>query len=333
MFFMVKMLKSALAVIVACGVLSFVLTFYSLMPVHKDNSDGNTDYIWEENSLWIKVTEGIAWGRFDANGYNNLKTVDSPDILIAGSSHMEATNVMQDESVTALLSKSLIGKYSVYNVGISGHNFYKSSQYLPDNMRRYPSCKLIFVETSNVDLKRKDVEKAIEHTVTRTPSHDKGLIGFMQRIPFFRILYQQKEHGLLKRFMPGEESKKPSGKTSNVVDFVAYDKLFAYVKSLQEENNVQVVYFYHPTEKFLKDGRVCYERGQGLQAFVTYAEKYGVGFIDLTKSFEEVYDIEHVVPHGFATGKLGTGHLNSDGHRIAAKEILKYIQQRETTVK
>ena len=75
------------------------------------------------------MTEGIAHGRFDANGYNNLAVIENPNILLLGSSHMEAVNVNQDENIAFLLANELNGTHSVYNLGISGHNFIKVCKY------------------------------------------------------------------------------------------------------------------------------------------------------------------------------------------------------------
>ena len=43
------------------------------------------------------------------------------DDLILGSSHAESMNVMRNENMCALLNEKFDGKYSVYNMGISGH--------------------------------------------------------------------------------------------------------------------------------------------------------------------------------------------------------------------
>lgn len=66
---------------------------------------------------------GYRFWQNDANGFNNKSVVDNPDIIVLGSSHMEAVNVMQDKNTAYLLSKKLNGKYSLYNMGVSGHDF------------------------------------------------------------------------------------------------------------------------------------------------------------------------------------------------------------------
>lgn len=101
--------KTALAGITAVASLSLLMCFYSITPVHIENPKGNTDYVWIPNSRWVQMTEGISWGRFDSNGFNNLNVVDEPDIVVLGSSHMEAKNVMQDQNAAYLLAERLRG--------------------------------------------------------------------------------------------------------------------------------------------------------------------------------------------------------------------------------
>ena len=52
-----------------------------------------------------------------------------------------AKNVMQDENAAYLLSQKFIDKYSVYNMGIAGHNFFKVCQYIPANLKLYEKIK------------------------------------------------------------------------------------------------------------------------------------------------------------------------------------------------
>lgn len=198
-----KFVKIILAGITAVAVLSVILCFYDLMPLHHNNTKGNTDYVWTSNARWVKLTEGISWGRFDEDGFNNPEVIENPDIIIVGSSHMEATEIFYDQTVCALLSDKLENENSVYNLGISGHDFFKTCQYLPTNLSMYGKPpKIAIIETSTVNLTKGQVEQALNGTVVRTESHDSGVMGTLQKIPFFRTVYHQYTAGLLNVFMP-----------------------------------------------------------------------------------------------------------------------------------
>ncbi len=158
--------KTVLAGIVAIAILSGIMCLYDLMPVHYENPNGNTDYVWEANAPWVKLTEGISWGRFDSNGYNNPAVIDDPDIIIVGSSHMEATNVFFDQTVCALLTKKLDNRYSIYNLGISGHHLFKLCQYLPTNLKMHAAPpKVAIIETSTVSVSAENVRKMLNFEV------------------------------------------------------------------------------------------------------------------------------------------------------------------------
>lgn len=328
---------AAVSVAVLCG----LLCFYDILPVHIQNPKGNTDYVWPANSIWVKATEGISFGRFDANGYNNIEVVENPDILVLGSSHMEATFVMQDENAAYLLSRKLNGAYSVYNMGISDHNFFKVCQYLPANLELYDAVpKAVVVETSTVDVTQKDAEEAVLSSVEYTPSHNGGWIGTLQRIPFVRALYHQMQRGLLDRFLSkpasaaieaAADAQAPASSTSSEggAGDDAYETLFAYLEDLEKKYGTQIIIFYHPRETLLADGGIAFPADECLDAFDRYARKHGITFVDMTSGFEKMYYIDHHVAHGFCTGELATGHLNKYGHAAIADEVYAAIVRLE----
>ena len=323
--------------------LTMLFTFYGLIPVHIDNPHGNTDYIWPANSRWMKMSEGVSWGQVDANGFNNKTVLDNPDILIVGSSHMEAMNVMQDENTASQLNQLLNQRYSVYNLGISGHNFCKTCQYLPRNIELFKpkGLKAIIVETSTVDVSLKDVESILQQNIKKTPSHSNGLVGKLQRNPYLRTLYFQYEHGLSKTLSPPQlyniikkirtKEKPTKSKSVNIMPSKesAYSKLFIYLADIQKEHHVRIIVFHHPFETLKRDGSIFLGDTKKIAAFSDAAIEHGVVFVDMSNQFEKMYYEEHHVPHGFITGKLGVGHLNAYGQATIAKELADVIMKLE----
>ena len=320
-------------------ILTLLFAFYGFIPVHIDNPLRNTDYVWPSNAHWMKMTEGISWGRLDANGFNNMTIIENPDVLLVGSSHMEAMNIMQDRTIASLLNQKLNGHFNVYNLGISGHNFFKTCQYLPQNIALYKpkGLKAIIIETSTVDVKQKDVDAIISHSIKKTPSHAHGLVGKLQKNPFLRTLYFQSEHGLSKivsppqiyNYLKKQKTKQQNAnqqKTIMTVDDSAYSRLFSWLESLEKENHIKLIIFYHPFEILKQDDTISFNNSEDtLNTFKKAASEHNVTVIDMTKSFERMFYEEHHVPHGFVTGKLGVGHLNAYGHSAVAKELVKVI--------
>ena len=95
MKFIKGLLKVIASGIVAMAIICGLLCFYDIKPIHKENPKGNTDFVWLPNSIWVKATEGIAFGKFDANGFNNKSVISNPDIIVLGSSHMEVTRIIR----------------------------------------------------------------------------------------------------------------------------------------------------------------------------------------------------------------------------------------------
>lgn len=325
--------KCAGAGIAAVVIVSVLLCAYSLTPVHEANPNGNTDYVWPANSVWIKMTEGTACGRFDENGYNNVEVVEQPEILLLGSSHMEATDVMQTQNVGYLLGKKLSPDYSVYNLGISAHTLYKICHYLPTNLELYKdSAKLVILETSTLRMDKTWADRIINHKVKYTESHSNGIVAKMQKIPFLRMVYHQVQHGLLDLFFPKRNAGADIVESVNEtveIDEDAYDRVFAYLEELKEQYGVEILIFYHPEETLKEDGTIEFFDNQYEPYFSEYAEKYGIVYVNMEDSFAEMYGKEHHVPHGFATGALCEGHLNRYGHAAIADRLYEEIMSME----
>ena len=329
-----KCLKVIIAGIVSIMIINLLLCLYEIVPIHIENSKGNTDYVWEPNSVWINATEGLSFGKYDANGYNNISVVDNPDIIVLGSSHMEGNQVMQDENAAYLLSEKLKDKYSVYNMSIAGHNFYKVCQYLPANLELYENApKAVIIETDIVDLTQEKVDQVLSSSVKRTQSYSTGIISKLQKIPFVRDLYFQLEEGLFDLFMSGNSSASISDETDSYsemqVEEDAYEELFSYLSKLEQQYKTQIIICYHPTGELEEDGFISFNSDGYLKAFSDYADKYDISFIDMTDSFEEMYYKDNEVAHGFCTGELETGHLNKYGHAALADEIYNKIIELE----
>lgn len=325
--------KTALAGITAIVILSVVIRFYRLSPVHVENPKGNTDYVWPANARWVNLTEGISWGSFDERGFHNEKAIDHPNIIMLGSSHMEGCNVMQKENAAYLLGEKMGAEVSVYNMGISGHNFYKICQYLPVNLEQY-TPDIAVLETSAVELTESGVNEVLQSTVEFTPSHSRGILAFLQKSPFLRLLYHQVNSGLFDLFMDrqtkGFRNQGETGLESEAfIDQEAYNALFSYLAKQEKEYGTQIVIFYHPQEQMVENGTIEFENTESLAAFTRTAREYGITFVNMAPYFQEMFYKERRVPHGFVNGEIGSGHLNANGHRAVADVLFYEISELE----
>lgn len=330
--FIKSMIKVLSAGILSIGILSLLLCAYSLTPVHIDNPRGNTDYVWAPDSIWVSATEGFSIGRHDANGYNNPAVIENPDILVLGSSQMEAHDVMPKEAAYSLLSKKLDGLYSVYNMGISGHYIEKTSQYLPDNLALYDTPpKVVIFETSDPYIGQTEMDQILNHTVPRTPSKGTGVIGALMKLPFLRLTYHQIDAGLLRLFRHSRSSAGNTAAPASVnptEEVVPEDVLvayFTYLSNLEAQYGTKFIIVYHPVGELCADGTLEFRETSYVKAFKQYATDYDIRLIDMTEPFLQMYAEDHHVPHGFMSSRLESGHLNAYGHAAIADAVYEEI--------
>lgn len=307
---------------------AFLAPYYTL-PVHFENSDGTTDYCWEANGRWSKMTEGFAFGRFDENGFNNQKAIANPDVLILGSSHIEATNVLQKDSVTFLLNDLLSDRnLQVYNKGVSGHAFSKVVSHLKANIDA-SNPPIVVIETSTVSLTEDEIKNAIsnksrfKNDANNAPK--KGLLYYLQVSPFSRLLWNQISHGLFELF-----GLKTTKAETQVIPATQsdYDELFDFIDSQRKNYNGKIIVFYHPTGKPEKNGSLRFETDENaLRIFSSECEKHKIAFLDMTQTFQDEWENHHRSARGFTTGTAFSGHLNSTGHRLVAECLANEISK------
>ena len=182
--------RTVLTGLTALAILCVLMLGYYFIPLRENNSKQNTDYVWAKNTPWVSLTEGVSFGMTDADGFINKDVVENPDILFLGSSHTESMNVLQSENMCALLNDKFDGKYTAYNMGISGHTIYKVVQYLNATLNIYQNApKYVIIETGDVALTDVDVHQALSGEVKKTKVVDTGLLYQMQKVPYFRMMY------------------------------------------------------------------------------------------------------------------------------------------------
>ena len=323
--------KIVLAGIVAFSILCGAAAVYSLTPMRVENKYGNTDYVWESEKLWMKMSEGISCGLMDAKGFNNLHVIDNPDVLLLGSSHIEGMNVLQKEHTVNLLNDKFDGRIKFYNMGISGHTLFKVVQYLEKSILAFETVpNYIVIESSTTVLSETDVENALNKNVEVTTVNSEGLIAKLQKFPFLRQVYHQLDSGMMDMLLPSPVSSNDYSDSQPIVeepsiDEHPYEDFFMYIKSVEEKYSTQIVIMYHPFESINKDGTISFSNGEYTSLFADYAHKNNIDFIDMTNSFENMYYNEYQVPHGFCTGELGSGHINKYAHKAMADELCAYF--------
>ena len=126
------------------------------------------------------------------DGFNNLRDYtpgEQIDVLLMGSSHMEAFNVAQDKSTASVLNRLFDGKKYVYSIGTAGHTLPYCVKHLGSALDTYVPAQYVLLETASLDLTPADMEGALDGSLADIPSYTGGLVGLLQRVPLLRLLY------------------------------------------------------------------------------------------------------------------------------------------------
>ena len=332
------------AAVVAFLVLNAFCLFYYTLPAHVENPDGATDYSWESDGYFAKVTEGFSWGCVDDHGFNNLDgEPGNVSVLIMGSSHMEAMQVAPDKNCAYLLDEMLAANVNpndphaekgVYNIGMSGHTLLVCIDDLDDAVKRYDPDDAIVIETATVEFSLGSIEEVLDGSREEIASANSGIASLLQRIPLARLLYAQVEE---MRGGGGDAGKEAIANAASVTGGADADKPSAeYVDALERlmalaNNSVdgkKLIILYHPTVSLSReDGIVVQTNPAYLTVFAQACEDNGIVFLDMTDRFLDAYSEEAILPHGFANTSVGAGHLNENGHRMCAEAIRDVLDE------
>lgn len=322
--------KALIAGIGAVMILSVFCIFYTNDGIHVASDTGATDYVWESGQLKSTMKEGFSWIRMDSYGYNNVFDYSKePDILLMGSSHMEAAQISKKENVGYLLN-TLLPDYHTYNIGVSGHTIYRCMDNLENALETYQPQKYVVMVVDTVELEHDLMMEVIEETATPIPSYDSGFIYYLQKIPAIKVIYKQLDDwismdGWANSLISHAKEKKDELKYQNTLSVFLRD-----AASLAEEADLTLMIVYQPEQMLKTDGTLSYGYSETmLQSFRMECEKQGIVFCDMTEGFQTLYEEEHILAHGFANSELGEGHLNKYGHAVIAETIVAKIQELE----
>lgn len=327
-----KVLKTVMGLIAAAVILDIFCAWYYNPLAYLWEESRATDTVRQPNAFTSRATEGIAWTTTDNNGYNNASVPeDGIFVLAMGSSHMEGFNVMQDEMISsrleALLAEGGIDG-SVYNIGMSSHTLARNIANLDRALERFKPSGYVILETHDIAVTRREFKKAMSDSFGRRMATKVPLPDFLSERPLLRALYNQ-----YMTFMGDTET--PSG-GEVLMEYVIEEyrasmlQMMQHVGDTARRHGVTPILLYHPHLSLNADGSAQPQTDLNcLKAFKDACRESGVVFVDLTEDFEEQFQENYVLPHGFSNTVPGTGHLNREGHRMAAEALCEEILRME----
>ena len=313
--------KLSLSMLIAFVVLNAFCYFYYHLAIHHDNDSGATDYKWTPNYSIRRGTEGFAVSRTNNDGHMNSfdwHPGDRVKILIMGNSHMEAGNVMTDESVASRLN-SMLGDRSVYNIGTSGHHLVTIANNVRAAVRRYRPEKFIIINITSIYPSGEAIKKMLDGEYKRIPSYSGGIVGFLQKSDYLRLIWAQ-----YKNFQRQHQTKKPQSEPEKN-DWQLIGRMLAKVQR-DAGDGLGVIIVYHPSIKLDHDGKLNFtHEAEDVQHFAKICAETNIEFLDMSTRFAKEYEESHILPNGFINTPVGAGHLNREGHRMIADELYRMI--------
>lgn len=325
------LVKALLAGIISLAILSLFTLVYSNSGVHMENPSEATDYYWKSGQFKSTMSEGFSWMHMNQDGFNNsfnLADYDDVDILLMGSSHMEAGNISQNENTGYLLNQLLDGQI-VYNIGMSGHTIYHCVKNLKAAAEYYNPQSYVIIETQNVSLDEESMRKVVGGIYPQIPSYDRGMIHKIQEaIPAVLPIYRQIHNWKNSKFIAGTEGNSDRIEKSGCALQSYRQVLDRFLKFANKSaNGRKVIIVYHPSLGVNPDGEYSKKDAEEVTIFKELCDRNGIIFVDMQSDFENLYKEQHVLPHGFKNTAVGIGHLNKHGHKRIADRIAAIIRR------
>ena len=173
-----RTLKMMTSLVLAFSLLSVSSLFYKQTSPHVSPFANETYFRWEAGSFTSTMEEGFAWNKMDQNGFNNLQCFDSIDILIMGSSHMEAVQISTEDNIASKLNELL--PFNTYSIGVSSHSFIHCVNNMKSAIEVFKPGKYVILETSNVSLSIGEMNDVINGKLVPSSGPDSGIKRLIQ---------------------------------------------------------------------------------------------------------------------------------------------------------
>jgi hypothetical protein len=338
--------NTLISIIISILLLSTFIYFYRYwLSLGEENLTRTKDNNWYPKQFVHNMEEGFVWFNLDKNGYNNFfpKKKDEIDILLVGSSQVEAYQVGSNENIGYLLN-SLLKNYYTYNIGTLGHFLPRNVTDLSKVYYLYKPKKYIILETgetggitynqeelksfnSNIKTKKeKKIDYILKKYIPLMKTFGKLLKTLWKRIYSQINLWKEKsDNTFIKNSI--------SNKFNNSLDKKEYSEtlnnFLAFARN-SVPDNLPIIIFYHPNYTLQSDGSIKNNTDKwALEAFENACKNNNIFFIDTDNELQELYNTKHILPYGFINTAIGSGHLNKYGHEVIAKRLAYEITKLE----
>jgi hypothetical protein len=210
---------------------------------------------------------------------------------------------------------------TVYNLGMTGHDFPLCASHLRGAIAWAKPTKYVIVEIYNLTPDDREVGLVLSDAL---PPKVGVIEGRRARAPVFiqrlDVQWRQSQN----------KGRSDDSTVASVSSAASTAKMLDWMGHIAGEHNLKLIVLFHQPLSIHRDGRLAPEIGPDIiQPFADACSAAGITFVNMTDVFLKACADHHVLPHGFANTRIGTGHLNAAGHRMVAEELARVIRTME----
>ena len=329
----IQLLKFALSSVIALAVLSAVAFIYDNSPIMIQSNELFTRAKYEPGQFWSYMKEGFGYGITNKDGFNNAYLPNDfvprtdANVLVLGSSHVQAIHLPEDENFVYLLNQKLHSDnrndndLMCYNAGVSGSfiaNTSSTCKYIKDY---FDDLDFIVFESSALDYPDDLLEDYLAGKYD-THSRPSTMGKLIQLIPGVRMMYSNFSD-LLKNEFPETVAEQDASKTFSYEKIS--DAVTDNIASSARECGAKAILIYHSFINIDENGVPSIPEAKQYEAYKKACEEKGIIFADVTDLFYKHYIETFQLPYGFSNTTPGKGHLNSVGHSLIAERLYEII--------
>lgn len=267
-------------------------------------------------------------------GEDDIAESDKPKIIIWGDSHVEALQVPNSQKISSQYNQLAHGQpYWALSVGGGGRGigdiFYDIKPY-SETFKNIQGNVIVLSGMGDVlpgsgsGLLCKPLR--IQKVVGGAPSWKSLMFGpiFAQlRLGWAYDAYRRCKENIVSWFLSDSSGVQPFSQEECPIENV-WDE---FLPLLEEQSEGFLIFIYCPQSPMILDGVVLLEdpADKEKKLFKAKCEEFGIGFVDLSLPFADLYLKENSFPRGFFNMPPGLGHMNEKGLEVVAKELYSHI--------
>lgn len=341
---LIWIVKLCVASLLAFAALNLFAFFFYNYGLRVDSETGTTDYRWKEG-IFSQAYEGFGYGTRDKYGFNNAfipPENSAINIIVMGSSQMEASNVPYNKNTVYLLNEAFaesnVDLYA-YNMAMEGHRIERQVNHLKKSLSKYQPKDYVVLETMDVMFSATAMEDVLDGNYGTLSYEDSSkLAHYAKKSPYVRLMYQQylaaknnrqdkhKEEIISiydREPLLAVEAIEENGYSEE--DLLVLSEFLDYIVYSCSDYGCKPAILYIPTG-YIKDGDYTFVHDKvAVSQLEELCNEKGILLINLTDEFTEYYAKNKILPYGFSNTAYGEGHLNVTGHRIIADKLYKTI--------